>query len=168
MHMDMIPLIVATLWIVGMVLEHAKFANLWSAFNYHPRALGTLFTSPSGKERLRDFPFLGRILFSAGIIILAYGMDTSVLLSGVLFILILGIVHNLCACTRSRFPYPTKPLSLTIRLIVALASVLEIITYFSLITVFFAPYVLLSVVALRFLFTSLSVLILSPFLKNLS
>jgi hypothetical protein len=164
--MDVVPLLVGILWIVGMVLDHTRFAALWQRVDYHPARILSLFQGTEGHEKLRDFPFLGRVLFSLAIVILAYGMKQSVLLSGVFFILILTIVHALCACNKKRFPYPQKPLPLTIRLIVALAAVMEILTYFSLITIFFAPYVLLGIMSIRFLFTALAVSILSPLTKN--
>jgi hypothetical protein len=166
--MDIVPLSVSILWIVGMVLDHTRFAVLWQRIGYRPTHILSLFQGRDGREKLRDFPFLGRVLFSAAVVVLAYGMEPNVLLSGVFFVLLLTIVHAFCVCNRKRFPYPEKPLPLTIRLTVALASVLEIIVYFTLITIFFAPYVLLSIMALRFLFTSFAVLILSPFIKKLS
>jgi hypothetical protein len=112
--MDVVPLLVGILWIVGMVLDHTRFAALWQRVDYHPARILSLFQGTEGHEKLRDFPFLGRVLFSLAIVILAYGMKQSVLLSGV----------------------------------------------------FFAPYVLLGIMSIRFLFTALAVSILSPLTKN--
>lgn len=159
--MDIVPLLVGILWIVGMALEHAKFAAFWQSAGYRLGTFIALLKTPEGREKLRDFPFLGRILFSAGIIILAYGMEEHVLLSGILFILFLGIVHNLCACTKKRFPFPDRN-TLKVRLIVALSLILEIAFFFTLSLHYPAPYVLLGIISLRFLFTTLATHILSP------
>lgn len=159
--MDIIPIIVATFWIVGMVLDHAKFTALWQSVGYRFNAFISMLRTPEGKEKLRDFPFLGRILFSVGIIILAYGMDETVLLSGILFILFLGIVHNLCRCTRKRFPFPSRK-TLKTHLITVLAIILEIAFFFVISLHYPAPYILLGIISLRFLFTTLATFILSP------
>ena len=163
--MDIIPILIAILWVVGMVFDHTKFTALWQSVEYRFDAFIALLKTPEGKEKLRDFPFLGRILFSAGIIILAYGMDNAVLLSGILFILFLGIVHNLCACTRKRFPFPSHH-TLKTRLITALALILEIAFFFVISLHYPAPYVLLGIISLRFLFTTLATFILSPLAEH--
>lgn len=159
--MDIILIIVAILWIIGMVFDHAKFTALWQSVEYRFDTFITLLKTAEGKEKLRDFPLLGRILFSVGIIILAYNMELSVLMSGILFVLFLGIVHNFCPCTKKRFPFPSHH-TLKTHLITAFAIILEVAFFFIISLTYPAPYVLLGIISLRFLFTTLAAFILSP------
>ncbi|NTV44878.1 MAG: hypothetical protein HGA67_04315 [Candidatus Yonathbacteria bacterium] len=163
--METLIVVLIALWIIGMGLDTVKFVELWRTHGYRLSDMEKFLSTPIGKDVIKDFPVFGRALFSLALIVLMYGMTFSILLTGTLFIVGMGIVHNLCSCSRKRYPYPNA-YSTRLGAVVTLSVILELALFvifsryvFTLYPSFAELYTILLLSSLRFAISSTAVFI---------
>ena len=163
------PLFIAlfVLWIAGALYDAIKFATLWQHHAFSIHRFSIFLSTETGKDMAKDFPVLGRIMYALAVTILTYHTYPSAVIVGTLFILVIGLAHNLCRCTHKRFPLP-KEFTTKVKLIAGLSVLIELGVFFIIPDTFTlepivgkAPYVILLLTSLRFVITSTSVFLLS-------
>jgi hypothetical protein len=170
--MDATLVLLFFLYGIVMLYDTFAFADIWRKRGYRTRDVFAWLPTTFGKETLKSFSIGGRALFALAIGILSWGAHPSTLIFGTLFILFLSFTSNLCTCTRTQLHLP-KEYDTALFLFAFVSLFFEIILFASC-CIFFPTiqqqetitFVILTLSASRFLFASITGIVLSPFISH--